>query len=1208
MIKYREITGIFLPQHFIVVFFFLLLMFSNGGSVINGQTFKVLRFAEDDGLTNALVKSVTIDKDGHIWAATDDGLFIFNGHEFTRILEGLPSSSVKSVFCRRNNDIIATTDLGIVAVDNNEHSGNISLLMKGSVKKMDSLLWFPKTIYEDKKGTLWFGDNCKIYCLINKKIHSYFPGIKASTNNFQRSFSFTEDGYGHLYSFAEPGFVFLLNKQLDRFEEIILPRQLANIEYALSIDKETILIATKEGIFELTIDPAGGCKKLILIDKSPETSCLFQVSDNHFYAGTWANGLYDIRRAGSTYKVSCLDEIKEKNINNIAGVDGNVWIASDNGLFLMQNNFFSTIYSKYTTNYIQSIAEFPDGRICFTDGRKVFTNFSDYSEFDPKEPALLLKTSLTTILKVLPANNGIWYSDINAHVWFEDDKGNIVWKFDFRSSGQAVFHLMADKAGNIWACQDGNRSLIRILPDFSVKKYGLKDGITSRPLVTAIDEKGKVYAGAMADTAFLFEYDSWHDRFKNLSQPLKFERNIDININDMAFTRMGVLWLGSSFGLIKYEKGVFLRMNIGGMTAASVKAVVVDRNDNVWLGNSMGLHLFVNNELLSFDERSGMPSKIINYRCLHVDRMNRIWAGTVVGLTVSSPLILPQKTVIPTIFDLLLNNKHAIRFSPQGLKINSKTFITMKVGVSDYPFKNFTVEMLLAGRDSVWQPIQKSGTIILANLEPGRYILKIRAKKYGNYLFSKTLDWEIDVNRIWYERIWVIVLLVVLLLILFWMGTQWYTKKLQRNNENLERIVNERTRRIMVQKEKIEVQQESIISKNQELEQKNIELQQAKARAEETSEAKSKFLSVMTHELRTPLNAVIGTAHLLSLNNPRPEQFEELKILRFSAENLLALINNILDFNKLDSGKVGLEQIEFNLKNLIEEIISTLNIGAKQKKLELISKIEERLPDNLIGDPLRLMQILNNLVGNALKFTKEGSVIIDLKLNSQYKDEVLIDFSVTDTGIGMSEETMNMIFQPFVQGSPETTRKYGGTGLGLVIISKLLELFGSKIQVKSEIDVGSCFYFSILFKSGSSLSSELKAKDAAYEFTKFNRQRILVVEDNKMNKLIAEKFLTDWNLDVETSEDGLAAVQKIKTEPFDLVLMDLQMPEMDGYQAAMIIRQLAIEPYITIPIIALSAAQKSDVLEIIFQSGMNDFISKPFNPVELHKKIKSFIG
>ena len=1171
---------------------------------LHGQPYQFIRYAEDEGLSNTLVKSVTTDRNGLIWVATDNGLFRFDGHNFTQVTDELPSNYFKSICCRSNGDLIASTDLGVILIQGDPQSWNVSVIKKGSAKEADSLLSYPKAIYEDHKGVLWLSDNHKIYCLKNKDFKSYSLGLKVSTNNYLRSFSFAEDGFGNLYSFSEPGYVFRYDQKNDRFIELELSQRLSNIHCVVKVDNETLLVATHDGIFELQTDRQGFCKKMRLLNRKIEASYIIATSNDRFLAGTWANGLFEIKKTGFEYTFSQFTTFPEKNINHLClSDDGVVWIGSDNGLFLMRSNLFWAPYQQAISTYIQSINEFSDGRICFTDGMKILA-----ADSDPKGTTQILKTVKTTVLQALPTSNGIWYSDVNGRIWFENNKGEVVHNFEFNAYGGAVFHLMADKVGNLWACQDANPSLICITSGYIVKQYGITDGITSRPLSTTIDDKGNIFVGGMANNAFLFQFDAVHDRFTNLSKPLNFEGNIDINVNDMVFSKKSVLWMGTSFGLIKFDQGIFTRIKTGDMTAYAVKAVAIDLYDNVWFGNSIGLHQLHDDEVLSFDERAGMLSKSIAYRCLHFDLKNRIWVGTVSGLVVSSPLLPPVKSTTPIILKLLIDNKYLITYKPTGTTFNNRSFVTMKVGVPEYPSKYTRVEMLLQGRDTAWIPLNKSNEIILANLDLGKYTLLIRARQYGNFQFSKPLSWTFTVKRVWYFRWWQILLYTLALIGLFWFGIKWYTNKLKRNNEKLENAINERIHEISMHKEQIELQNLSIMHKNNELEKTNFELQAAKVKAEEAMEAKSTFLSVMTHELRTPMNAVIGFSHLLIQNNPRPDQLDDLKTLRFSAENLLALINNILDFNKIEANKISLEQIDFNLRNLIEEIISSMKIRGQNDRIKLNFNYDKRLPDNVIGDPLRLSQIINNLLSNAIKFIEKGSVTIELELNSKTEKNVLIDFSVTDTGIGINNDALESIFDAFTQASSETSRKYGGTGLGLAITQKLLELYGSKIQVESEIGKGTRFYFSINFAENTATSTEVSKREASYDFTQFDGQHVLLVEDNKVNKVIAYKFLTSWNLIVEIADNGLIAIEKINHQTFDLILMDLQMPEMDGYKAAETIRQYGVEPFTSLPIIALTASSKAEVYENIFLSGINDFISKPFSPIELHVKIRKYLG
>lgn len=384
----------------------------------------------------------------------------------------------------------------------------------------------------------------------------------------------------------------------------------------------------------------------------------------------------------------------------------------------------------------------------------------------------------------------------------------------------------------------------------------------------------------------------------------------------------------------------------------------------------------------------------------------------------------------------------------------------------------------------------------------------------------------------------------------------------------------------------------------------NQELQVAVREANQAAQSKTDFLSTMSHELRTPLNSVIGMAELLQDDPDSDESAENIKILHFSAVSLHSLINDILDFNKMGSDKLNLEAISVNLFTLMKDICSGLRLQAKEKVVNLVLDMDDALTDKyIITDPTRISQIIYNLTGNAIKFTANGTVSVRLKVLSSDDDSIRVQFSIVDTGIGISTDKQEAIFEPFTQASSSTTRNFGGTGLGLAIVKKLLTLFDSKINLESTPGVGSNFFFEISFSLDKQPAAVYPVNaEPDYDLSAL---RVLIAEDNPMNRLLMKKVFSKWNNMPVFAVNGQEAVEKATCEVFDVILMDIHMPIKDGYEATRAIRNLTDDKRSSIPIIALTASVSNNLYEKITDAGMNDYVFKPFKSKELHGKLNT---
>lgn len=384
------------------------------------------------------------------------------------------------------------------------------------------------------------------------------------------------------------------------------------------------------------------------------------------------------------------------------------------------------------------------------------------------------------------------------------------------------------------------------------------------------------------------------------------------------------------------------------------------------------------------------------------------------------------------------------------------------------------------------------------------------------------------------------------------------------------------------------------------------QLEQAKVKAEEASLAKDNFLSMMSHEIRTPLNGIIGAAHLLINNAPSPNQLSHLHILRQSSDNLRAIVNDILDFSKIEEGKIELENAVLDLQDLLETIHAHYHLIASEKGVKVHLYFGKKVSQYYVGDSVRIAQVIHNLMSNAVKFTNTGFIKLSVSISKQHDAFDEVRFSIEDSGVGISPEQQKTIFGVFTQADKSTTRKFGGSGLGLAIMKRLLGIMDSEVKITSAIGKGAKFEFKLALERESENSKNVKKLNTPDAFVPLSGN-VLIVEDNAFNMTIARDFLKHWGCTTYEAINGKKALEVLKAENIDLVLMDLQMPVMDGYETIKAIRRKKKKYYKEMPVVALTAAALGDIKEKIFQSGMNDFITKPFHPSEFYNKISKFL-
>ncbi|MDX6190011.1 ATP-binding protein [Flavobacterium sp. Fl-318] len=522
----------------------------------------------------------------------------------------------------------------------------------------------------------------------------------------------------------------------------------------------------------------------------------------------------------------------------------------------------------------------------------------------------------------------------------------------------------------------------------------------------------------------------------------------------------------------------------------------------------------------------------------------------------------------------LKQNDSAIIHFDKALEINAKTNDLVQkskiiLAISQYYKRNKHFDLAYSYLDEYYQIENSLLKIKSAKLDSNQF-KKFKHSQSVSTTLKRENEEKIQLKTYRYSKL-VSILAIALISILSLLSLALYKNNIIRNQNNLL------------------------------LREKNKELILAKNKAEKASKARSEFLSTVSHELRTPLNAINGITHLLLEDSPKKNQLKYLESLKFSGNYLTTFINEILEINKIDSTKVEVEHIPFHLKELLFNIQSSLKELATANKNYFNLEMDEAIPDNLIGDPTKLSQIILNLINNALKFTQNGHVNVIAKLYAIEEENATVYFEIVDTGIGIPEDKLQTVFESFSQASVEVNRKYGGTGLGLTIVKKLIELLGGEIKLKSEVGKGSTFTFKLNFKINNE-PLEVKEESKPYNDKQLKHKSILLIEDNKINQMITRKMLENKAIICEIVDNGEDAVELLKVKRFDMILMDVHLPGINGTTATKQIREF---DKIT-PIIALTAISLDENRDMLLSYGMNDVITKPFVPDEFYSIIARF--